>query len=173
MTPQLSGASEAIGKRFDSIAQIIMARPPETVSFNCVTALFAVLPTAVMTLGSHMQAFTLQKVPCPRWAKVIHDTIPPDIVQSAANLVINQLGDEGIARVGGKKWWQWRGTGNPPLEGEWIEMKVDFEERRRNDDTGNRVVMYLHGGAFYFGSVNSHRYQIQRHARLLKARAFA
>ncbi|KAI5291385.1 hypothetical protein KEM54_005087 [Ascosphaera aggregata] len=120
-----------------------------------------------------MQAFTLQKVRSPRWAKVIVDTIPPDILHSAANLVINQLGDEGIARVGGKKWWQWRGPNEPPLSGEWIEMKSDFEERKRNGETGNRVILYFHGGAFYFGSVHSHRYQIQRHARLLKARAFA
>ncbi|KAI5287190.1 hypothetical protein KEM52_001703 [Ascosphaera acerosa] len=202
---------EAVERRLDSIAQSVLSRPPETVPFNCVTALLAVLPTVVMTFGSHywhlarlkgdprrslryhealaivdaflyyssfqtveqMQAFTLQKVASPRWAKNIPDTIPPDILSSAANLVINQLGPEGIARVGGKKWWQWRGPQDTPLSGEWIEMLTDFEERKRNGDTGNRVILYLHGGAFYFGSVHSHRYQIQRHARLLKGRAFA
>jgi acetyl esterase/lipase len=34
-------------------------------------------------------------------------------------------------------------------------------------------MLYFHGGAFYFGSVDTHRYQLQRHARKLKARVFA
>ncbi|KAI6867650.1 alpha/beta-hydrolase, partial [Hortaea werneckii] len=36
-----------------------------------------------------------------------------------------------------------------------------------------RVILYVHGGAYYFGSVDEHRYQIQRHARKLKARVLA
>lgn len=34
-------------------------------------------------------------------------------------------------------------------------------------------MLYVHGGAYFFGSVDEHRYQMQRHARKLKARVFA
>lgn len=52
-------------------------------------------------------------------------------------------------------------------------MRADYQERKKNSDPGNRVMLYVHGGAYYFGSVDEHRYQIQRHARKLKARALA
>ncbi|KAL7423676.1 hypothetical protein Q5752_001258 [Cryptotrichosporon argae] len=38
---------------------------------------------------------------------------------------------------------------------------------------GERVILYIHGGAFFFSSLDTHRYQIQRHARKAGARAFA
>lgn len=60
-----------------------------------------------------------------------------------------------------------------PLRAEWIEMKSDANERKKNKDEGRRVMMYIHGGAYFFGSVDEHRYQMQRHARKLKARVFA
>lgn len=34
-------------------------------------------------------------------------------------------------------------------------------------------MLYVHGGAYFFGSLETHRYQMQRHARKLKARVFA
>lgn len=34
-------------------------------------------------------------------------------------------------------------------------------------------MLYVHGGGYFFGSVDEHRYQMQRHARKLKARVFA
>lgn len=34
-------------------------------------------------------------------------------------------------------------------------------------------MLYIHGGAYFFGSVDEHRYQMQRHARKLQARVFA
>lgn len=119
-----------------------------------------------------LQAFTSQWVPHPQWVKVdevkIHDTE----LARAASLLSKQLGPEGIRRVGGKEWWQWRKPGSP-LKAEWIEMKSDYYERKKNIDPGNRVILYIHGGAYYFGSVDEHRYQIQRHARKLKARVIA
>ncbi|KIR34533.1 lipase/esterase [Cryptococcus deuterogattii MMRL2647] len=36
----------------------------------------------------------------------------------------------------------------------------------------DRVIMYIHGGAFFFSSLETHRYQVQRHARKAGARAF-
>jgi hypothetical protein len=40
------------------------------------------------------------------------------------------------------------------------------------DVVGDRVILYIHGGAFFFSSLDMHRYQIQRHARKAGARAF-
>lgn len=38
---------------------------------------------------------------------------------------------------------------------------------------GTIVVAHLFLGAYFFGSVDEHRYQLQRHARKLQARVFA
>ncbi|KAK4454076.1 hypothetical protein QBC34DRAFT_473816 [Podospora aff. communis PSN243] len=119
-----------------------------------------------------LQAFTSQWVPHPQWVKVDEVEIPSPDLSRAASLLADQLGPEGVRRVGGKEWWQWRKPKHP-LKAEWIEMKSDYHERKRKIDPGNRVMMYVHGGAYFFGSVDEHRYQIQRHARKLKARALA
>lgn len=119
-----------------------------------------------------LQAFTSQWVPHPQWVKVDHVEIPETDLLRAADLLVEQLGPDGIRQVGGKKWWQWRKP-KSPLKAEWIEMKADFQERKKNGGRGNRVMLYVHGGAYYFGSVDEHRYQIQRYARKLKARALA
>ena len=53
-------------------------------------------------------------------------------------------------------------------------MKADYNARKSSDDPKcKRVMLYVHGGAYYFGSVDEHRYQLQRHARKLKARVLA
>ena len=60
------------------------------------------------------------------------------------------------------------------LGGEWIEMKSDREERIRGGyQRCNRLILYVHGGAFFFGSVDTHRYQMERHAKRLKGQVFA
>jgi acetyl esterase/lipase len=90
----------------------------------------------------------------------------------AAGLLQEQLGEQGLRRVGGRNWWQWRRP-EAPLRAEWIEMRADYSERKRLGADGNRVMLYVHGGAYFFGSVDEHRYQMQRYARKLKARVFA
>ncbi|KAM0461000.1 hypothetical protein ACHAO4_001798 [Trichoderma viride] len=87
-------------------------------------------------------------------------------------LIEEELGPDGIRQVGGRKWWHWRGP-KGPLEAEWIEMRSDANERKKNNEPLRRVMLYVHGGAYYFGSVDEHRYQMQRHARKLKARVLA
>jgi acetyl esterase/lipase len=119
-----------------------------------------------------VQGFTAQWVPHPRWVKVDEVKIPEEHQTSAATAIQNQLGPRGIERVGGKTWWQWRRPGNQ-LQAEWIEMRADYNERKKIGDKGKRVMLYVHGGAYFFGSVDEHRYQMQRHARKLKARVFA
>ncbi|MCJ1393269.1 hypothetical protein MMC18_006141 [Xylographa bjoerkii] len=119
-----------------------------------------------------IQAFTSQWVPTPRWVKVDEVTIPDQSIVSAANALIAQLGHKGIDKVGGKAWWQWRRDGTN-LKAEWIEMRGDYQRRKERGGNGKRVMLYVHGGAYFFGSVDEHRYQMQRHARKLKARVFA
>jgi acetyl esterase/lipase len=98
--------------------------------------------------------------------------IPEEYIVKSAEAITEQLGPHGVAKVGGKTWWQWRRPGSE-LKAEWIEMRADYNERKRISDPGRRVMLYVHGGAYFFGSVDEHRYQMQRHARKLKARVFA
>lgn len=119
-----------------------------------------------------LQAFTSQWVPNPHWVKVDVANISNEYLLQSAELIQAQLGTDGIAQVGGKQWWQWRKP-KSSLEAEWIEMRAHHNERKASDDPGRRVMLYVHGGAYFFGSVDEHRYQMQRHARKLKARVFA
>ena len=52
-------------------------------------------------------------------------------------------------------------------------MKRDLALRKANGEKTKRVMVYIHGGAYFFGSVDEHRYQMQRHARKLEARVLA
>ena len=52
-------------------------------------------------------------------------------------------------------------------------MRGDYNARKKNNDRSRRVMLYVHGGGYFFGSVDEHRYQMQRHARKLRARVFA
>ncbi|ORY61319.1 Alpha/Beta hydrolase protein [Pseudomassariella vexata] len=119
-----------------------------------------------------LQTFTSQWVPHPQWVKVDTVEIPVEKVDEAATAIQDQLGPVGIRRVGGKTWWQWRKP-KIPLEAEWVEMRADRHERKESGEPGKRVMLYVHGGAYFFGSVDEHRYQLQRHSRKLKARLFA
>ncbi|CDZ97386.1 Arylacetamide deacetylase [Phaffia rhodozyma] len=59
----------------------------------------------------------------------------------------------------------------PSLEGLEVE---DQDEALRDEGTdGMRTMLYIHGGAHYWGSINTHRYTIWRYARKMKGRAFA
>lgn len=111
-------------------------------------------------------------MPYPHWVKVDKVTIPQESISKAADALTTQLGPRGIEKVGGSKWWQWRREGSM-LEAEWIEMKAHYAKRVENKELSKRIILYVHGGAYYFGSVDAHRYQMQRHARKLEARVFA
>lgn len=112
------------------------------------------------------------RVPNPRWIKLDQVAIPEAQVAASAEAIQAQLGPRGVERVGGKTWWQWRRPGSQ-MSAEWIEMRAGFQERQRENDPGKRVMLYVHGGGYFFGSVDTHRYQLQRHARKLQARVFA
>lgn len=119
-----------------------------------------------------LQAFTAQWVPAPTWVRIQDVEINAQYLERSARLLQEQLGPTGIELVGGKSWWQWRRP-DAPCKAEWVEMKKDYNERKRSGDKCDKAILYVHGGAYYFGSVDEHRYQIQRHARKLKAKVFA
>ena len=118
-----------------------------------------------------VQSFTGNKIPTPSWVSKEEVTINQSYLDKSAAAIVEDLGEYGANLFGGTKWWQYR---IDPLKGEWIEMKKD-RKKREHHEAGHvdRVILYLHGGAYYFGSVDEHRYQIQRHARKLGGRAFA
>lgn len=119
-----------------------------------------------------VQSFTANKIPCPSWVSKEEVVLSDRLLAKSASILIDNLGPTGLRTFGGSKWWQYRVV---PLRCEWIEMKKD--RRAREGPTAghkvDRVILYIHGGAYYFGSVDEHRYQIQRHARKLGGRAFA
>lgn len=119
-----------------------------------------------------LQRFTSQGVPNPSWVKVDNVTIPAAQINAAAAALQKQLGPHGLEKIGGKTWWQWRRPGSE-MRAEWIEMKSDWQERQAEGGQGRRTMLYVHGGGYFFGSVDEQRYQMQRHARKLKCRVFA
>jgi acetyl esterase/lipase len=119
-----------------------------------------------------LQAFTGQWVPSPSWVRTENVIIPQDHISKAAGAIVSQLGPAGVQEVGGTEWWKWRQKGGD-LKGEWIEMRAHYNEQKRQNAKSRRIMLYVHGGGYFFGSVDEHRYQMQRHARKLKARVFA
>ncbi|KAI9724232.1 MAG: hypothetical protein M1828_003977 [Chrysothrix sp. TS-e1954] len=119
-----------------------------------------------------VQAFTCQYAPSPTWIRTEDTDIPTSYLLTAAKHINLELGPSGIHAVGGRTWWQWREEGSP-LRAEWIEMKKDYNLRKQRGLDTKRCMFYVHGGAYYFASVDASRYQMQRHARKLQARVFA
>ena len=53
-------------------------------------------------------------------------------------------------------------------------MRSRLRNRKKDPSSvPRRTLLYVHGGAYFFNSVGTERYQIQRHARKLNCRAFA
>jgi acetyl esterase/lipase len=119
-----------------------------------------------------LQSFTGQWVPSPSWVRTENVTVPDGYLSKAARTIIDQLGPAGVESIGGTKWWQWRPRGGE-LKAEWIEMRAHYNEQKRQGSRSRRIMLYIHGGGYFFGSVDEHRYQMQRHARKLRARVFA
>ena len=168
--------------------------------FNTLTVAAATFPTVVQTLLKHLshpsaaphglsyaegvalirrfleyashhtveqlQAFTAMYVPHPAWIGVEEVTVGEEWLEESAKMLVGTgLGKE----VGGERWWRWR---ERDLKAEWVWMRAGWREGRR-DAADGKVMLYVHGGAYYFGSVDEHRYQLQRHARKLGCKVFA
>ncbi|KAJ7129477.1 Alpha/Beta hydrolase protein [Mycena epipterygia] len=135
-----------------------------------------------------LQAFTNTHVPAPFWAAVAPVCIPFHSCNDAADILVNWFGpDELKAVVGGERWWQVRGLDG--VDGEWITQKDYLSDakvhgppgRKLSDDDQtilrmeklDKVMLYVHGGGYFWGSINTHRYQLIRYARKIKGRVFA
>ncbi|KAI0997453.1 hypothetical protein K3495_g10732 [Podosphaera aphanis] len=131
-----------------------------------------ILAHAQLGTVEDIQKLTAHWVPVPNWINLDSITIPAEFLTTSAQAIEKELSETGIKQIGGKNWWKWRGPkGN--LMADWIEAKEDSNLRLTGKLDGNRVMFFVHGGAYYFGSPRTHRYQLQRHARMLKARVFA
>ncbi|KDQ64305.1 hypothetical protein JAAARDRAFT_64179 [Jaapia argillacea MUCL 33604] len=135
-----------------------------------------------------LQKFTNTHVPSPPWAAVAPVSVPLASCNEAADVLIRWFGDEELKTVvGGSRWWQVRGLDG--IDAEWITEKDYLSEEYRKPDIGRKlseaektllkmenletVMFYVHGGGYFWGSINTHRYQIIRYARKMKGRAFA
>lgn len=120
-----------------------------------------VLTFCCRTTVEDLNALTDIVTPPPPWVRTEEVDIPSVFINRAAELVQAQLGPN-LDKVG-KTWWQWRRSGST-VKSHWVEMKADYEERKARGDPGNKVIFYLHGGAYYLGGIG-HDLQVQRHAR--------
>ncbi|KAF7798891.1 hypothetical protein EIP86_010119 [Pleurotus ostreatoroseus] len=136
---------------------------------------------AFIDMGTHntiesLQAFTNTHVPAPPWAAVSPVQVPLPSCNKAADLLIEWFGPEDLNMVvGGERWWQIRGLDG--VDAEWITQKeflsdkdVDKEGKLSTEDANilrmehlETVLLYVHGGAYFWGSINTHRYQIIRY----------
>ncbi|KAF8076580.1 alpha/beta-hydrolase [Lyophyllum atratum] len=135
-----------------------------------------------------LQAFTNTHVPAPFWAAVAAVLIPLSSCNRAADILIDWFGPEELKQVvGGERWWQVRGLDGIEAEwvtqGEYLRPAKDHPNMKRklsNEETTvlrmdhlETVMLYVHGGGYFWGSINTHRYQIIRYARKIKGRVFA
>ncbi|KAF9268159.1 alpha/beta-hydrolase [Marasmius fiardii PR-910] len=135
-----------------------------------------------------LQTFTNTHIPAPYWAAVSGARIPLRSCNEAADILIAWFGPEELKLVvGGERWWQVRGMDG--IDAEWITEKAylsdelptvnigrkvtDDEERLLRMEELDTVMLYIHGGGYFWGSINTHRYQLIRYARKFKGRVFA
>ncbi|KAF9006563.1 hypothetical protein BDQ17DRAFT_1302956 [Cyathus striatus] len=134
-----------------------------------------------------LQAFTNTHVPSPYWATVSAVCIPLSSCNQAADILIDWFGPEELKHVvGGERWWQVRGLDG--IDAEWIAQKdhldcapvrtlgrnlSDSEEDILRMNQLETVMFYVHGGGYFWGSINTHRYQCIKYARKIKGRVFA
>ncbi|KAF7301841.1 AB hydrolase superfamily protein C4A8.06c [Mycena indigotica] len=131
-----------------------------------------------------LQSFTNTHVPSPYWAVVAPVSIPLTTCNASADYLIDWFGPEELKSVvGGERWWQVRGLQG--VDAEWITQKHLLPDTKDDDtldeatndirrmDSLERVMLYVHGGGYFWGSINTHRYQLIRYARKIEGRVFA
>ncbi|CCM05570.1 uncharacterized protein FIBRA_07797 [Fibroporia radiculosa] len=146
---------------------------------------------AFIKLGTHntvesLQNFTNTHVPSPPWAVVAAVRIPLTSCNRAADVLKDWFSPDELKRVvGGERWWQIRGLDG--IDAEWITERKFLSHGHTHSSRGQKLneidkdisrmdhldTLYVHGGAYFWGSINTHRYQVIRYARLIKGRAFA
>ncbi|GMK55198.1 hypothetical protein CspeluHIS016_0202540 [Cutaneotrichosporon spelunceum] len=144
-----------------------------------------VLYIATLHTADSLQKLCQQRTPVPPWAAMHRVCVPQCTSARAADALVTALGGPEMAFkvAGGKKWWQARaGKG---VECEWIAMKKGYREKEDRQRSGandcgfvpemdrRRCMLFVHGGGYYCGSINTHHYFIWRLARKIQGRVFA
>ncbi|CAG8500499.1 4719_t:CDS:2 [Funneliformis mosseae] len=96
----------------------------------------------------------------------IKKAIVPETCRSQAEDIMAGLLSGQEEKVG----WRWKEDPmkQNPIKGEWVEAK-----NRKKITSADRVILYIHGGAYFMGSAAQHRFLIQRVAKAGAARAFS
>ncbi|RHZ80655.1 hypothetical protein Glove_134g47 [Diversispora epigaea] len=92
-------------------------------------------------------------------------TIPETCRSQAEDIMAGLLSGQ-EEKVG----WRWKEDPmkQNPLKGEWVESKT-----RKKFTNADRVILFIHGGAYFMGSAAQHRFLIQKVAKAGAARAFS
>ncbi|KAI0082430.1 alpha/beta-hydrolase [Panus rudis PR-1116 ss-1] len=141
---------------------------------------------AFLELSTHntvesLQSFTNTHIPAPYWAAVCPVQIPLSSCNRAADVLIDWFGPDELKQVvGGERWWQIRGLDG--IDAEWITEReflrdVKSESNEKLSDIPrmehlDKVMLYVPGGGYYFGSINTHRYQLIHYSRKFHGRVF-
>jgi acetyl esterase/lipase len=143
-----------------------------------------------------VQSFANAHTPATPWVYMLKTLVPKSCCDDAAVILIKVLGGRESTKriVGGTRWWQVRGIDG--VDAQWLAAKKDLREARKRYEKAKSTpvpgseaveepacyekdmdampcILYLHGGGYYFGSVDVERYSIQRHARKISGRVFA
>ncbi|CAG8633035.1 8625_t:CDS:2 [Cetraspora pellucida] len=96
---------------------------------------------------------------------LVKKAIVPETCRSQAEDIMAGLLSGQEEKVG----WRWKDDPmkQTPLKGEWVESKT-----RKKMTDADRVILYIHGGAYILGSPAEHRFLIQKVAKESAARAF-
>ncbi|CAG8614975.1 16821_t:CDS:2, partial [Racocetra fulgida] len=89
---------------------------------------------------------------------VVKKAIVPETCRSQAEDIMAGLLSGKEEKVG----WRWKDDPmkQTPLKGEWVESKT-----RKKITDADRVILYVHGGAYILGSPAQHRFLIQKVAK--------
>ncbi|CAH1761889.1 1655_t:CDS:2 [Entrophospora sp. SA101] len=90
----------------------------------------------------------------------------PETCRSQAEDIMSGLLSGKEEKIG----WRWKEDicKQQPIKAEWVEAK-----NRKKITTVDRVILYIHGGAYFLGSAAQHRFLIQKVVKASAARAFS
>ncbi|CAG8651500.1 12308_t:CDS:2, partial [Ambispora leptoticha] len=117
------------------------------------------------TIEKHQKVLSRAHFPSPPSVSVRKATIPETCRSQAEDILAGLLSGQ-EEKVG----WRWREDPikQRPLRGEWVESK-----KRKKRTAVDRVILYIHGGAYFYGSAAQHRFLIQKVAKYGGARALS
>ncbi|CAG8542231.1 12168_t:CDS:2 [Ambispora gerdemannii] len=118
-----------------------------------------------LTIEKHQKVLSRAHLPSPPSVSVRKATIPETCRSQAEDILAGLLSGQ-EEKVG----WRWREDPmkQRPLRGEWVESK-----KRKKRTAVDRVVLFIHGGAFFYGSAAQHRFLIQKVTKYGGARALS